>query len=160
MNGSARPSYKHYLLYAAMLGRLTWRLPECTCPLCVDNQAATGPCQFIWRCRASTTPLPRLPRRPQAGAQALRTARRSRACIVLPEHLLAEASKGTSLAVRCGTVCVCVTDDPRSGGAGAPVPAHSTLPQEWRGGKGRDVHTGTSHIIVARQECDPSVGHL
>jgi hypothetical protein len=26
--------------------------------------------------------------------------------------------------------------------------------------KGRDVHTGTSHIIVARQECDPSVGHL
>ena len=29
-----------------------------------------------------------------------------------------------------------------------------------RGGKGHDVHTGTTHSIVARQECDISVSHL
>jgi hypothetical protein len=26
--------------------------------------------------------------------------------------------------------------------------------QGWRGGKGHDVHTGMTHSIVARQECD------
>ena len=28
------------------------------------------------------------------------------------------------------------------------------------GGKGHDVHTGMTHNIVARQECDISVSHL
>ena len=32
--------------------------------------------------------------------------------------------------------------------------------QGWRGGKGHDVHTGMTHNIVARQECDISVSHL
>ena len=32
--------------------------------------------------------------------------------------------------------------------------------QGWRGGKGHAVHTGTTHSIVARQECDISVSHL
>ena len=32
--------------------------------------------------------------------------------------------------------------------------------QGWRGGKGHDVHTGMTHSIVARQECDISVSNL
>ena len=51
-----------------------------------------------------------------------------------------------------------------SGGAAAsshtqPCPG----PGKWqgcRGGKGHDVHTGMTHNIVAKQECDISVSHL
>ena len=32
--------------------------------------------------------------------------------------------------------------------------------QEWRGGKGHDVHMGMTYNIVANQECGISVSHL
>jgi hypothetical protein len=61
----------------AMLGRRTWQMPNCT-QICVDSQTATGPCQLLWSCGASTGPLPRLPpavAQPQAVELAPRTAR-------------------------------------------------------------------------------------
>ena len=32
--------------------------------------------------------------------------------------------------------------------------------QEWRGGKGHDVHMGMTYNIVAKQECGISVSHF
>ena len=39
-------------------------------------------------------------------------------------------------------------------------PAQGLESRGRRGGKGHDAHTGMTHNIVARQECDISVSHL